>query len=66
MVPQHTPEVELTALGNIADAVPTASDGGCTDMLRRVEDRSRTDGFVAAVAADELVDEANCNAGCDL
>lgn len=66
MVPQQTPDAELTAPGNTVDPEPSATDGGCTDVFIRVEERSRTDDFVTADPPDEVVIVADCNGDCDL
>lgn len=61
--PHETPAVELTVLGNMVDPVPTPTDGGSAEEFSRVEERSRTDDFVTADAADEVTDEDICNGG---
>lgn len=61
VVPQETLVAELTAPGNIVDPVPTPAAGRCPDVFRRVEERSRTDGFVDTDMLGDAADEAICN-----
>jgi len=61
--PHETPAVELAVPGNIVDPVPTPTDGGCGEEFSKVEERSRTDGFVTVDAAVEVIAEPNCNGG---
>jgi len=68
-VPDGPQDTELTVPGNIA-LEPTAPAGGRgIEVLRSVDERSRTDVFVVGTVVPDVVatdDEDICNAGWDL